>query len=360
MLKSATPMAAKLLLPALLFGYAAVANVDIRHQLARAIAQLPLNVAVVSGAVESVYKSQLPHRQLAFEFIGALRYSVLGEGRRGVVVGSDGWLFSDEEFRGAANADLGIVEASKQISDVALKLRGKGINLIIVPLPAKNDIYREDLKDNRYADISARRYADFNAALAAAGIKVIDARAALLEAKASGGAFLKTDTHWTPRGAKAVANEIAAHAALARSASFALTDEPAKDIEGDLVQFVTGGVLANFVGLPHETVTPQSAIENGAAQSGDIFGEHATFPVALVGTSYSANDTWSFAAHLEAALGLNVLNAAEAGRGPVFPMRKFLASLGQQTRPQTVIWEFPVRYLTEPGVWKPSDLEKGE
>ena len=79
-------------------------------------------------------------------------------------------------------------------------------------------------------------------------------------------------------------------------------------------------------------------------------------PVTLVGTSYSANEVWSFAAFLSAWSGLDVANASLIGQGPVVPMRDFIASLEQSdSLPQTVIWEFPIRYLTDPELWNESN-----
>jgi len=348
--------AARLLLPAMLFGYALVANVDIRHQLAGALSKLPANLdqlshGLIGTTLETVYKSELPHREFAVELVGAARYILFGEGRRGVVVGKGGWLFSEEEFRGAANADTGIETGVREISKVADSLRSHGIRLIIVPLPAKSDIYRENLADDRYASIAEHRYLDFVHSLSLAKIDAVDTRGALLAAKTSEPVFLKTDTHWTPAGAKAVAGAVAAFSGIAGQSHFALKDEPERTVEGDLVKFVTGERLAPSIGLGHEVVAPQTASRDEAGPLTDILGESDRFPVALVGTSYSANDTWSFSSYLEAALGVDVLNVAEVGRGPVVPMRNFLAANSQLEGQSTVLWEFPVRYLTEPRLW---------
>ena len=72
----------------------------------------------------------------------------------------------------------------------------------------------------------------------------------------------------------------------------------------------------------------------------------------LTGTSYSANELWSFSESLKAALGADVLNMAEEGKGPIAPMRALLASdTLRDSPPETVIWEFPIRYLGQPELW---------
>ncbi|MBX9755308.1 MAG: alginate O-acetyltransferase, partial [Pseudomonadaceae bacterium] len=82
-----------------------------------------------------------------------------------------------------------------------------------------------------------------------------------------------------------------------------------------------------------------------AAGAGDLFSD-SQVPVALVGTSYSANPRWNFLGALRQALGSDVLNYAEDGHGPLLPMLKYLQSAGlKDSPPQLVIWEFPERYL---------------
>lgn len=69
--------------------------------------------------------------------------------------------------------------------------------------------------------------------------------------------------------------------------------------------------------------------------------------MAIVGSSYSANATWSFEAQLKAA-ALDVINFAEEGKGPFKPMETFLAEkLSQQPGLKYVVWEIPLRYFDE-------------
>jgi alginate O-acetyltransferase complex protein AlgJ len=58
-----------------------------------------------SSAFESTYRRAALYRDDAVGLFGAVRYDLFGEGRHGVVVGNDGWLFTAEEFETAANAD---------------------------------------------------------------------------------------------------------------------------------------------------------------------------------------------------------------------------------------------------------------
>src|SRR5690606_19340461 len=104
-------------------------------------------------------------------------------------------------------------------------------------------------------------------------------------------------------------------------------------------------LLPEFDQLPrHQTRT----LEEQSSDSDSLFVD-STVPVALVGTSYSANPKWNFDGALRQALGSDLLNFAEDGQGPLLPMLKFLQSEElREAPPQWVIWEFPERYLPLP------------
>ncbi|MNY45936.1 Alginate biosynthesis protein AlgX precursor [compost metagenome] len=83
-----------------------------------------------------------------------------------------------------------------------------------------------------------------------------------------------------------------------------------------------------------------------AADTSDALFADNEIPVALVGTSYSANPNWNFVGALQQALQSDVANYAEDGHGPVLPMLKYLQSDAfKNSPPQVLIWEFPERYL---------------
>ena len=76
-------------------------------------------------------------------FTGIRRYLAFREGRPGVVVGEDGWLFSKEEFEAPLKRTPDLAEAAAGVTEVRDQLAAKCIELVVVPLPAKADIYRE-------------------------------------------------------------------------------------------------------------------------------------------------------------------------------------------------------------------------
>ena len=351
-------------LPVLFLGYAVVANTEFIAGLGRDIAEMPNSAsAYLSGEaaeqIDSYYKKIMPHRLPSIDLMGAGRYLLFREGRPGVVVGNDGWLFSKEEFDATLKRTPDLAEAATGLAEVRDLLAAKGIELVIVPLPAKADIYREHVSYAAIAEDLERLYTDFRGVLDTAGIRSIDTRAPLLAAKAEGQLFLATDTHWTPLGASVVADAVGATLGR-RDTAYTLADSQPVEREGDLSKFIVTGELAPLVGLGPETVTPRAAIAPTAAAPADIFGP-SSIPFVLTGTSYSANDQWSFGESLKVALGSDVLNVAEEGQGPIAPMRKLLAGTTlTDNPPEMVIWEFPVRYLGQPELWKEQPATTGE
>lgn len=357
-LASAAPAFA---LPVLFLGYAVVANYEFVTGLGRDIAEMPKSATeYLNGEaaiqIDTYYKKIMPHRLPSIDAMGAARYLAFREGRPGVVVGDDGWLFSKEEFEATLKRTPDLAEAAGGVAEVRDLLAAKGIELVVVPLPAKADIYREHVSYAAIPTDLERLYEDFRTVLDNAGIKNIETRAPLLQAKAKGQLFLTTDTHWTPLGAEVVADAVGETLGK-RDTAYTIADVAPVPREGDLSKFIVTGGLAPLVGLGPETVVPREATAPPAAST-DIFGP-SSIPFVLTGTSYSANPQWSFGESLKVSLGSDVLNLAEEGKGPVAPMRAFLDSATlRDTPPEVVIWEFPVRYLGQTKLWDRAPAEE--
>src|SRR5262245_29140787 len=91
------------ILPAMFLGYAVIANYEFVSGLGRDIAEMPKSIsAYLNGdaavKIDDYYKKIMPHRLPSIDAMGAARYVLFHEGRKGVVVGKDGWLFSREEY----------------------------------------------------------------------------------------------------------------------------------------------------------------------------------------------------------------------------------------------------------------------
>jgi alginate O-acetyltransferase complex protein AlgJ len=352
-----------LLLPTVVFGYAAYSNsMMLAARGARAEAQQIGTVSVsgmldgeVTRDLDALYKKELPHRDASVGLAGNARFALLGTGRRGVVVGRQGWLFTNEEFKPVDRND--IADAVRHIAGVKARLDAKGIELVILPLPAKSDVYSSQLPNRLQSDVMQSAYAEFLPALRAVGLHVVDARGALLAQKKRGNVFLKSDTHWSPAGARA-----ASEAAAAAIGSFGLLPEPRQvavipeppvSIWGDLTKFITLPEYAASVGIEPESVALFRTKMQSTETKLDLFGADAAVPVMLVGTSYSANENWSFADYLRQSLSADVVNAAKEGLGPGVPMLELLDSdVLNSDPPKIIVWEFPVRYIGGANLWE--------
>jgi alginate O-acetyltransferase complex protein AlgJ len=119
-----------------------------------------------------------------------------------------------------------------------------------------------------------------------------------------------------------------------------------KPLLGDLTSFLPlAPLFEQLMPAPDQLQLYQTRAADQAGGSDALFAD-SDIPVALVGTSYSANPNWNFAGALRQHLQRDLSNHAEDGQGPVVPMLKYLQSDEfANTPPQLVIWEFPERYL---------------
>ncbi len=314
----------------------------------------PENKRLLNGEWASAYEAEfnksLAIRQPAIDTWGVLEYALFRNGRDGVLIGEDGWLFTSEEFKQNPERDEAVEEKLELATRAKEILAKQGSSLVVVLIPAKARIYQEHL--GRYALPSYNRdvYENFVASLQGLEIPVVSLQEPLSAAKQNQDVFLKTDTHWTPYGAEVVAKTIAEVVAKQQllpslnSATFTTTQkETLTPHQGDLLNYLPLGNLQTSLGPVFDELSERTT--EGEA-SGGLFGS-SSIPVALVGTSYSANPLWNFEGALKEALGADVLNVANQGEGPVVPMLEYLDSQAlKDTPPELVLWEIPERFLT--------------
>lgn len=302
-----------------------------------------------AAAFEKKLDAEAPHRDLAMALWGAVAYFGFGDGRDGVVIGENNTLFTDEELRLYPDELANEAETLRLVRKTQALLAAQNIKLVVALIPSKARILTDQL-GTPWPDHAAHRYARALGDLQAAGVVAPDLHAALAEAAAQGvPVYLRTDTHWSPAGAQvvaeAIAAEIKAKALLpaAGSAQFSRTEDPEIEHRGDLLKYVPLGMWAAG-GPPPDRFRPPRVSQTSGGGGGLL--DEVSIPVALVGTSYSANPLFGFAGALQVALGADVLNGAQEGQGPIPPMARYLgdASL-RESPPQVVIWELPERYL---------------
>ena len=299
---------------------------------------------------ETAFSEALPFRDAAIATWGVLEYTLFHEGREGVVVGQQGWLFTGEEVAFYEDAAAETAHKLSYIKKVQAELAAKGVTLIVGLVPDKSRVYPEFV-GRTLPSYTKNRYESFRSALTQAGVTAPDLLTPLTNAKKQAQVYLRTDTHWTPAGAEVAADTLAEAARRADvgglfESKYETTVNGRTQHKGDLLNFLPLGVLQRLGPAPDTLETRQTRALSSSA--GGLFGAQAV-PVILVGTSYSADERWNFAGALQQALGADVLDVATEGQGPLPPMRDYLQSSElRDAPPQLVVWEIPERYLPMP------------
>ena len=317
--------------------------------------QLPKQFSVVDGGLaktfESHYDEHFPIKTLGTSLWAGLDYLLFNEGRPGVQIGKQGWLYSSEEFKAEVDGAQQVRENLALIKGVRDELAQHDVMLLLAIVPSKSRLYPEFVGDNPTSSLRQGLYQRFLNEVRAADIAAPDLLSTLQAGKASGAMFLRTDTHWTPAGADLVAQQLSRTLKRAINLAgepqvFVTQAGPAKPYNGDLTRFLPLEPLFGHLLPPPDQLrrnTTQAAEQTAGA---DALFSDSEMPVALVGTSYSANPAWNFAGALRQHLQRDLSNHAEDGQGPLVPMLKYLQSDElQDAPPQLVIWEFPERYL---------------
>ncbi|MDA3949159.1 MAG: hypothetical protein PF508_08030 [Spirochaeta sp.] len=306
-------------------------------------------------AFQTAYEEYLPITEPALHLWSAARYRLFRAGTSGVEVGRDGWLFTTEELRVRRGDTPALQRSIATITTAVTDLQRRGAVVVIALVPAKARIYADKLPGYSLPPAVSGRYEEALTALQSIPEVIVpNLRKPLHAARATypeEPVYLRRDTHWTPRGAAIVAQEIAAAAAASITddvprTRFRTERTGTEPYAGDLLRFLPVGDRNASLGLTPEPIDrfTTEALET----SGGLFGD-PVIPGALVGTSYSAGEAWNFAGFLTDELELDMVSVAEEGQGPFAPMEVYLAGDTVTTYPpQVVVWEIPERYLTDP------------
>jgi alginate O-acetyltransferase complex protein AlgJ len=317
--------------------------------------EAPLLDGAWTRAYEDTFNRGLVFRDFAVHHHTALEYGLFGVGLSGVIVGENGWLFTTEEFLYYEHEAGEMAYKLELVREVQARLADEGAALLIALVPSKARLYEDKLGRYRLPEYTRGRYETFRQLLLASGVPTPDLLSPLQNARHEQMVFLRTDTHWTPYGAKVVAGATADYLQelglleLSRS-SFETTLIQTDTLQGDLLNFLPLGPYQERLGPERDRLLRYETRALGRPEDASeaLFGE-LQIPVTLVGTSYSASGDWHFEGWLEEALGLNVLNAALEGQGPIAPMLRYLDDPAfKESPPELVIWEIPERYLPVP------------
>ncbi|MDX3909066.1 MAG: hypothetical protein QHC67_04530 [Sphingobium sp.] len=308
-----------------------------------------------AGLYGKNFDKTLALTQPAKDAFGTLSYIGFREGRPGVLVGSDGWLFTDEEMARLDTPRVAFADKISFIRAAKAKAEAAGTQVIVALIPAKLRVY--DDKAGRYGFMPklAPVYTETVTNLQGRGVPVVDLLGPFVENRSKTQLFLRTDTHWTPQGAEIAAREVAKSVMKAgllagepASGEFVLKEGSPKEHRGDLLAFLPLLDVAGPKAPAPDFIRTGEAVERPPAgtDAGDALLGEDTLPVALVGSSYSFDRRWQFEDQLKVALRTDILNAAQEGQGPFKPMADYLASAEfREKPPRLVIWEIPERYL---------------
>ena len=96
---------------------------------------MPAQPSVLDGGLaksfERHYDENFPLKQAGINLWAAVEYLVFGEGRSGLVIGQDGWLYSDEEFAPQADGQRQMRDNLALIRGVQRQLEERDIQLLL-------------------------------------------------------------------------------------------------------------------------------------------------------------------------------------------------------------------------------------
>lgn len=305
---------------------------------------------------------------------------MLRTGNEKVIIGKDGWLFFSEDYKYLINSGflreekirarmLSNIQPDpvKAILNFKNQLAARGIQLMLVPVPAKPMIYPDKLAGVNL-QLQNPSWAKFKATLEANDITVIDLTAKFHAMRQTGvEPYLKTDTHWTPEGMYCAADIVAEaitplflpHMNIPGSTPHQ-TRPRTVTARGDIATMLKLPECQNY--FPEETVTITEY----------DFVPDRNAEILLLGDSfiniYSLGAmNWGrkagFAEYLshKLQLPLDIIARNDAG---AYATRQLLANELKRGRDRlagkkVVVWEFAIRELVN-GDWKILDLTLGE
>jgi hypothetical protein len=165
------------------------------------------------GRIDAYLRDHFGLRQVLIRAHKDLTKPLLGLGNDSVLIGRDGRMFylGEETVRQSAGLvfrDRRAADATDLIVRMNEALTARGIRFLVASPPNGATIYQDDLP--RWAQNPGKptEYDLIMANLAKSGVRTVDLRPPVEEARAGGQVFYMHDTHWTPRGALAGFNAV--------------------------------------------------------------------------------------------------------------------------------------------------------
>ena len=170
--------------------------------------------AILSGKFaqnfEQRYDRGFSLRQVGLNVWTAIQYLVFDEAKKGLLIGREGWFFSSEEFMVAANGERALKDNLVFIEQASEQLASRDIGLIIVLVPSKARLLASQTGRHNPAQLHRQMYSQVIDSLYNKRILAVDGLREMRTHTEPESLYLKTDTHWTPRGAQLLASRTAA------------------------------------------------------------------------------------------------------------------------------------------------------
>src|SRR3546814_267323 len=148
---------------------------------------------------ETQYDHEFPARNFGISLWAAIDYGLFHEAKSGVVAGNDGWLYTDEEFIVDEQYDQLVTQNLARIVAVRDRLAAQQVKLVVAIVPAKARVYPEHLRGRKPPQLHEDLYARAEAVLKRDGIAHADLLAPLVDGKADGATFLRTEDRKSTR-----------------------------------------------------------------------------------------------------------------------------------------------------------------
>ncbi|MFN2475356.1 MAG: hypothetical protein ABR526_03325 [Chthoniobacterales bacterium] len=308
----------------------------------------------------------------------------LGAGNEQAYVGRDGWLFYRpdvdyvtgppfldpvQQTRRAHSSNVApdSVAAIVQFRD---QLAARGIDLVILPAPAKPSVDGEKLTariaQNRLLQNAS--FDEWRTRLTNAGVRFFDPAPLLMARKSAAPLYLQTDTHWRPETMQYVAAQLAASLNITPGPNSAPLRMTAAQVEavGDIARMLKLPATQTLY-PPEKTTIQQVAKGRGAWRSSPdadvlLLGDSFANIFSLKGLGWG--ESAGFAEHLSAALGGRPLDCILRNSDGAFATREMLANELARGRDRLagkklVIWEFAAREVAF-GNWKLLEMKLGQ